>query len=210
MSNRNDASTSTPVGTPRTPDFQILHAKLPSGKWCSCASEMFSDAIITRTICSYCSAPFGFSAPIYRDPLNDGCMTAHLSCAIAHDEVRVWTPEHFAAPWHDAHANINADADASVNAHASADAAERLLTAIIGNAAPCAHLLAFAEFYCDSSVVIMDDSVPIGCFMCDVVISAQEFSALIMRTLSRVESTGACEPEQSRSRSARRDRRRQV
>jgi hypothetical protein len=49
--------------------------------------------------CYYCGQPFGFNVPIYRDPLRDNELTAHLSCAIEHGEVRVWTPEHFAASW---------------------------------------------------------------------------------------------------------------
>jgi len=83
----------TNVASHRVPDFQILHHRLS----CRCADDSRPDFIWAQAGCVWCDQPFGFGVPIYRDPLNDGEMAGHLSCAIEHDGVRAWTPEHFAA-----------------------------------------------------------------------------------------------------------------
>lgn len=125
----------------RVPDFQILR-RVPAN---------YADASYH---CHYCGDAFGFNIPIYRDPLHDGEMTAHLSCAIEHGEVRVWTPEDMAAPW---------------------PAPE-----------PCKHLLAFIEFYIDSSIVLANqDASAVGCFMCETALSGPEFSKLVLAAVAQ-------------------------
>jgi hypothetical protein len=84
----------------RTPDFQILHLTVTPSPLCRCADGGGAADIQAADLeCNYCGSAFGFDIPIYRDPLRDGELTAHLSCVIEHGEVRVWTPEHFAVSW---------------------------------------------------------------------------------------------------------------